>query len=506
MKITLFKIILFLSLLFLPLFTYAQNEYYKDRIGLNVHWALAGFGKDDKYNLRLRESKTRWVREHFYTEVFLSEGRDAWLSRYDFVLKKYKENDINVVGMLAYAERERRFWPPYDENWKNFIRLVVSRYKNYVKVWEIWNEPDSPKYLILNNPQTYIPILVKAYTEIKQIDPKAIVLTGGLSWPNFDFAKELYEKSGKFDAFAFHIYSCGDYFASGNFSSIEGDLLRLKDLILKYNGGRKAWITEVGCSTNNHLSESQQKEYLEKIVPYLLDLGFIDKIFIYNIRNYEYGDPYEDNFGLLTSNLDPRQSWYWYKSILRGPYDKNRLFPNEEEAKARELKTNLEKYFGQGLIPVSASNWPTLVNSYIYGEYPIQAIVQAIRFGGKTVHPSIPYYLWKETKVYNEYINKNWTGGLIIYAYGKPRQLITFEQQKAQELKNLLSTRYDFSKLRIDINNWNLALKAYIYGGYPIEAIARMGRYPATTVHTEIPYEAWSQTGIYNEYINKSIY
>lgn len=504
-KSNLLVIILFLSLLLLPFFTYAQNEYYKDRVGLNTHWALGGFGRDNGYNLRLRESKTRWVREHFYTEVFLSQSRDAWLARYDYVLKKYKENNINVVGMLAYAEKERRFWPPYEDNWKNFIRTVVSRYKNQVKVWEVWNEPDSPDYLILNNPQTYIPILETAFREIKQIDPTATVLVGGLSWPNVDFARDLYEKSGKFDALAFHIYSCNDYFASGNFSSIEGDLLRLKEVVSKYKGGRKAWITELGCSTSNHLSESQQAEYLKKIIPYLFNLGFIEKILLYNIRNYNYGDSYEDNFGLLTSDLSPRASWYWYKGILQGPYNKSRLSLDYESAKAKELKTNLEKYFGQGLIPVSAPNWPTLVSAYVYGEYPVQAIVQAIRFGGKTVHPSIPYKFWQETDTYKEFINKNWTGGLIIYAYGKPRQLITLEQQKAQELRNLLSTNYNFSKLRIDINNWDIALKAYVYGGYPLEAVVRIGKYPGTVVHTEIPYETWKDTAIYKEYISKNI-
>ena len=483
-----------------------NSQYYKSQIGLNVHWALGGFGKDEKYDNRLRESKTVWVREHFFTEVFLSEGREAWLDRYDYVLSKYKKKDIQIVGMLAYSEKHGDFWPPQEKNWKEFIRLVVSRYKAKVKVWEVWNEPDSPDYLWPNNVDTFVPILETAYKEIKRIDPKAKVLTGGLSWPNADFADELYQKTNKFDALAFHIYSCGDYFAQGDFSSLEGSLLKLKEVIEKHHG-EKAWITELGCSTNgDHLTDFQQKEYLKKIIPYILEKRFVEKILLYNIRNYNYGDPYEDNFGLLTSDLEPRAAWDWYKKILRGPYDKQRMSLAEEEQKAQELKSQLEKYFGQGLIPLSKENWPTIVNAYIYGEYPIQAIVQAIRFGGRTVHPFIPYRLWKETRDYKDYINKDWTGGLIIFAYGQPRQLVTTEQQKAQELKNLLYTNYDFSKLRINATNWNSLVTAYVYGGYPLEAIARGGVFFGTVIHPHIPYSRWKESSIYQEYISKKIY
>ncbi|MBU1130701.1 fibronectin type III domain-containing protein [Patescibacteria group bacterium] len=87
-------------------------------------------------------------------------------------------------------------------------------------------------------------------------------------------------------------------------------------------------------------------------------------------------------------------------------YGQSRLKSLAEEAsKANQLKTELEEMFG-GLIPVAENNWPTLVNAYIYGSYPALAIYKSIVWGGKTVHPSIPWGIWQNSSDYLEYINK----------------------------------------------------------------------------------------------------
>lgn len=483
----------FLLILVLPLNSFAAYYPTKDEVGLNVHWTLGGFNLDNLYDMRLSESKTRWVREHFYTEVFFS-GNNSWDDRYENVLKKYRSKNIRIVGMLAYGPEHGNFLSPDPKKWEEFVDYMVRRFGRYVKVWEVWNEPDSPDYLRPNTADNYIPILEIAYNRIKKIDPDAKVLAAGMTSPNPGFADELYSKTNKFDALSFHLYYCGWYRDAGNHDKLINDLNSLKGVINKHQGS-KAWVTEIGCSTGSYnIDENFQQHYLSEAIPLVMESGFVERILIYNIRNYTYGDPYEDNFGLLDSEMKPRKSWYWYKKILIGPYNKLRIPLSEEQNKALELRAKLEKYFGEGLIPVSAANWPTLVNAYIYGEYPVQAIVQAIRYGGKTVHPQIPYYLWKEKPEYQEYINKDWTGGMIIFAYGLPRILITDEQAKASELKNLLQQNYDFGTLRITIENWGTLVNAYVYGGYPLEAIARA--YTCNgAVSFEIPYNSWKVRG-----------
>jgi len=76
-----------------------------------------------------------------------------------------------------------------------------------------------------------------------------------------------------------------------------------------------------------------------------------------------------------------------------------------EKELALELQRNLEELFA-GPIPIAKNNWPTLVNAYIYGGYPLPAIYKSIIFGGKTAHPTIPWTAWKNSADYLEYINK----------------------------------------------------------------------------------------------------
>lgn len=384
----------------------ANNTVFKDSVGLNVHWALGGFLYNGRYEYNLNVSKTKWVREHFYTEVIMSGNQEAWLRRYDYVVDKYDKMGIKVVGMLAYGQSHGDFSQPDKKLWQDFVRLVVHRYRDKIKYWEIWNEPDSESYLTPNNYETYRSILHWGHDAVKQMDPNAKVIVGGISWPNAEFIDKLYKGSRKyFDNLAIHLYYCNP---SLDTADMNGALDHLKGTLDKYGETRKVWVTEMGCSTDvPGVDEIKQKQWLAKAIPEVLNKGWIERVFIYNIRNRDTGNAYEDQFGLLDLDMKPRPAFWWYYSLPRGPYDRNRVYPLIEQAKALELKNALEKYFGKGQIPITRQNWPTVANSYIYGGYPVLAIRQAIRFGGKTVHPTIPWNLWKNTLIYKEYINKH---------------------------------------------------------------------------------------------------
>lgn len=88
--------------------------------------------------------------------------------------------------------------------WANYIYKTVSTYKPYVKIWEVWNEPDftnsasGPESGWWNNPPgkaelphwndsifSYIRMLRVSYEVIKKVDPTALVATGGLGYESF---------------------------------------------------------------------------------------------------------------------------------------------------------------------------------------------------------------------------------------------------------------------------------------------------------------------------------
>ncbi len=79
---------------------------------------------------------------------------------------------------------------------------------------------------------------------------------------------------------------------------------------------------------------------------------------------------------------------------------------NEERARAVELKNYLNQVYKNNVPAAALRNWYTLVNAYTYGGYPKEAIFKAVKHGGKTVHPTIPYSAWQNSKDYKDYINK----------------------------------------------------------------------------------------------------
>lgn len=88
--------------------------------------------------------------------------------------------------------------------WANYVYKAVSTYKPYVKIWEIWNEPDftdnwnATQAGWWNSPPpktdlsrwndsifSYIRMLHVSYEVIKKVDPTALVATGGLGYESF---------------------------------------------------------------------------------------------------------------------------------------------------------------------------------------------------------------------------------------------------------------------------------------------------------------------------------
>lgn len=116
-------------------------------------------------------------------------------------------------------------------------------------------------------------------------------------------------------------------------------------------------------------------------------------------------DPDTDNDGYrdgteVANGYNPKGPGKLVKLI----YNKPRLANDIEMAKSIELKQSLEQRIGK--LNLGREGWFTVVNAYIYGDYPIEAIAQAIKWSGKTVHPIIGWTAWKNSVDYQNYINK----------------------------------------------------------------------------------------------------
>lgn len=295
----------------------------KQTIGLNVHQTLGGDEDlDALYEQRLAGSHTQWVREHISYEEVMGADSAAWLKRYDQVMLQYRDHNQHVVVMLAYGTGDDVYKEP--DSWKQFVRLVVKRYRNYVDAWEIWNEPDSSDYLSPeSNWRTYRHILKEGSAMVREYDPDAIVLNGAVSdITNLEFTKKLYQKGSRyFDEFNVHLYYCDEFVADGKqLTQLETDFERLQTKLARYRSNERIWVTEFGCSTGlAGVGDNTVKKYTKQASKLILSYQNVGPILLYTFRDRTYltSDPYEAYFGLMDEQLSPKPVWKWYRQLKR---------------------------------------------------------------------------------------------------------------------------------------------------------------------------------------------
>ncbi|MDP3971129.1 MAG: glycosyl hydrolase [bacterium] len=294
----------------------------KRTVGLNVHWALGSNANDDEqFASKLDSSNTKWAREHFSYKLIMGDDSSAWLKRYDQTMLKYKDRNMRVVGMLAYGEASNEHHPPGKEKWQRYVTKVVKRYRNYVDVWEIWNEPDSPDYMTPNNWKTYKPILKVGSRVIRKYDKDAIVLNGAIANINDqDFIKQMYEE-GKpyFDELNVHLYYCDEFRDDGeDLGRLQMDWEALNRLVSTYRKNEKIWVTEMGCSTGEYgIDDTLVRRYTKQAVKLLRSYKYTRPILLYTIRDRTYLDAYEAYFGLLQEDFTNKPVWRWYKDLRK---------------------------------------------------------------------------------------------------------------------------------------------------------------------------------------------
>jgi hypothetical protein len=99
---------------------------------------------------------------------------------------------------------------PIMDGWLNYVRACVSRYKDKVTMWEVWNEPDGGKNGDSYN--LYAHLFVRTAQVIKEVDPDAKVASFGIISPDKEYIrlslKQIAKEDGikYMDYLTFHAY------------------------------------------------------------------------------------------------------------------------------------------------------------------------------------------------------------------------------------------------------------------------------------------------------------
>ncbi|NUM73252.1 cellulase family glycosylhydrolase [candidate division KSB1 bacterium] len=198
----------------------------------------------------------------------IEERKDEynWLFWDDYVKMAVDEYGITLIPYICYTPQwnstgdTSNFWnhtPKDYEEFGEFVGILVNRYKDRIKTWELWNEPDIKAYW--SGTAEDLARIVKIGAEaVRKADSTAIVVCPGLAG-HTEFTLALFKDYGispYVDVVNLH-----NYFETWHPSPIEAIVPYVNDvanIIKQYGDNQSLWMAEVGYSTfrrNGYVSD-----------------------------------------------------------------------------------------------------------------------------------------------------------------------------------------------------------------------------------------------------------
>jgi len=254
----------------------------------------------------------------------------------DSVVNNARARGLEIYATLAYTPA----WangtgniadPPLDTaDWYDFVYDTVSRYRNSVKYWGMWNEPNLEQFFTGNGWQYREWILKPGSQAAKDADPTCYVLGPELAhlsstdWP--DWMDEAMKAGGAdyIDIVSHHCYKGNTGYDV--FKYLDEDAFYwpwdppplMKVLSNLGVADKPVWLTEVGWATDD-VSEGDQALYYHQLLWGMLQRDYLDKVFPYEIRD----DPNPDvpPWGIIRSDYSPKEAYYTYSDFIDNPTD-----------------------------------------------------------------------------------------------------------------------------------------------------------------------------------------
>jgi len=316
----------------------------------DLNWWITP-AEQEKTATAVRELDARWVRlsvQWAYVEPFPSLY-DPWqLAETDRAVDLARASGANVLLMIynapSWASGSTASNVPRDPaDFARFAGSLAARYRGRVAAYEIWNEENYARFWSTGpSPAAYAELLRAAYPAVKEADPAAKVVFGGLSTGDYRFVEAAYAAGavGTFDVMAIHPYTyCG---TTGPGEIRRGDDGRMtRDSFLAYREVRATmlargddkpiWLTEFGWNTSSErcnpaagiwqggVSEEQQADFTSKAFALVQQDRYVRVAIVYSVRNGA-GDANtpEAQYGLLRRDYSAKPAYDAFRRYATG--------------------------------------------------------------------------------------------------------------------------------------------------------------------------------------------
>lgn len=321
----------------------------------DLTWGISRSDMDRTVSL-MQSAGVKWVRTNVGWNGIEPNSKGSYNSGYlsdiDYAIGKVRAAGIDVVmpvsdGVPCWASADpskncttkvynKRYKPANMQDYADFFSFVANRYAAMgVHVYEVWNEPNLEWFWPSGvSPADYTNMLRAAYPAIKQGDPQATVMVGGVSQNDYDFIQGIYAAGGRqyFDAMGSHIYPNGDPYNCWNSSNgrkATDALCSVEEIrnVMVSNGdsAKEIWITEYGfstCSCSWGYSEAQQADYTKRGYYKFESYPYVRAVLQYNFRNtyFRNQDPgdWSAHLGLIRIDFSPKPAFEAFKSYQEG--------------------------------------------------------------------------------------------------------------------------------------------------------------------------------------------
>ncbi len=197
----------------------------------------------------------------------------------------------------------------------HFAAAAVSRYKSNGILWEMWNEPDNPRFWYPKpDTDSYMALAKTAIAAMRRADAQAIITAPALVGiePQYQDAWNFLERCfalglpALIDAVSVHPYRLGPP------ESATSDYQRLRALLARYAPAGKTHLP-ILCSEWGYsltwVSAQQQAAYLARLT--LINLmNNLPLTIWYNWQDGPDPKQRDDNFGLVTFHGQPKPVYY----------------------------------------------------------------------------------------------------------------------------------------------------------------------------------------------------
>lgn len=288
-----------------------------ERVGLNVHIPSDDILKDVAEGLGVP-----WVRVDFdWFRIEPTEGRFQW-EVLDRVVETAWNLGLGILATLSFTPSwassnpgdPKASDPPASIGvWQNAVRRSVVRYRDRIRHWQFWNEPNLTQFWNGTDEQYRTRILEPAARVAKDVHPECRIVSPGLAnlrnWRAW--FREVMKAKSFIDVVNHHNYAGDGRAAIVELRTGSRSRPSLRSLMREMGvSDRPFWITETGRRSD----EGDQRQYYEDVLSTLPVEPWVDRLFFFH---YWDGPGQGDGgFGIVNEDFAPKPAYFALRSAL----------------------------------------------------------------------------------------------------------------------------------------------------------------------------------------------